>query len=207
MRLIVLLLFIPSICLAKLRVAIIDSGINTRLIQAPLCHPIQSSDDRHGTSVVDLIIKNAGNSDYCIEPYKVLAPKFDSKLYIWTLMYLVKHPPDILNLSLQGYIFSSIETELIKKLLDKGVIILAAAGNYSKSVSQIKCEVYPACDDPRIIVVGTYDNSSGHGDRVSIKTHENKDCIGNYCMSGTSQATAIETGRFIHFLHVMGNDK
>ena len=41
--------------------------------------------------------------------------------------------------------------------------------------------------------------------KVNIKTHKDKGCIDKYCLTGTSQATAIETGRFLKFLYKHGN--
>jgi subtilisin family serine protease len=195
------LLFL-AIAHAQLRVAVVDTGVDTGLTDAPLCRPAlkDSSNIKHGTSVVDLIAKNAGTADYCIESFRVFDPEINMVRYLSILSYLVTNPPDVLNLSMQGSAYSPIEAELIKELLDKGVTVLAAAGNRRQSVSSEACNVYPACDDPRIIIVGTYDKDSGSGDRVNIKTHQNMGCIGNYCLRGTSQATAIETGRFIHFL-------
>jgi Subtilase family len=203
-RLFILLLAIPCIASARLRVAVIDSGVDTTLTDAPLCRPVNpiAAVNKHGTTVVSLIAKNAGQADYCIESYRILTPKFNPNAYMWTLKHLVDNPPDVLNLSIEGSQYMVAEALLIKKLLDEGVIIIAAAGNHAQIMNKESCNTYPACDDPRIVVVGTDKPSSNRGDRINIKAHYDKGCIGKYCMSGTSQATAIETGRFIHFLQV-----
>ena len=209
MRLILILIFIPSVSIAKLKVAVLDTGVDTEITNAPLCSKASpdSSNIKHGTSIVDLIAKNAGKADYCIESYRIYTNKWDKKAYFNVLRYLLKNPPDIINLSIQGTGESPTETKLIKQLLNKGVTILVAAGNYGEVLSKKSCNVYPACADNRIIVVGTYSPSSDKGDRINILTHKDSGCVGAYCLSGTSQATAIETGRFIHFLSTKENAK
>lgn len=199
---ILLFMLLSSIAKADLVVAVIDSGFDTKLSPAPMCaKPLpDTNEEKHGTNVVDLIAQNAGPGGYCILMKRVFMPLFEPADYIGALMDLNEMHIDVLNLSIEGNEYNPIEARLIKKLLDKGVIVFAAAGNKYQTLSYGNCTTYPACDDPRIAVIGTYHPTSGTGNRVRIRTHSDYGCVEKYCMSGTSQATAIETGRFIKFL-------
>lgn len=174
-----------------LRIAVIDTGLDTSST-VRLCndviHPFDSSPISHGTAVVDLIKSNAGNTDYCIYPIKVFTPKFNPKLYFKGLKIVRDGHFDILNLSLGGYKYSKAETRLISQILDKGVIIFAASGNENKNLDE-NCSYFPACADPRVVIVGSTDRPSGHGKVVKLKNSDY-----------TSYATAKETGRLINFI-------
>jgi len=202
MRLVILILLISSISSAQLRVAVIDSGTDMELVDAPFCEiPLpDASNIKHGTSIVDLIAKNAGDADYCIYSFRIAEPRFNLKKYLNTLKYLTKIHVDVLNLSIEGTIYSKTEAILIKQLLNQGVTIIAAAGNDGIKLTKHNCKIYPACIDPRIVVVGSYNKFSNTGDRIDIKTNRDHGCVGGICLTGTSQATAVETGRFIEFL-------
>lgn len=72
-------LLIPSVSYAKIKIAVLDSGIKTNKISdSKLCSPVknftdETSDDYigHGTNVVGIIIKEAPKDlDYCITMYK-----------------------------------------------------------------------------------------------------------------------------------------
>jgi len=197
----ILIIFAGKCAHADYKIAVIDTGINQHLTDAPICnaarndlHPLF-----HGTNVADLIYRNAGDGGYCIISFRAFDPNFNPAEYTNALITLARIKPDIINLSLAGTVYSSYEASLIKKLLDQGIIIFAAAGNVHHDLDKA-CDIYPACDDPRIVIVGTYDNNSSYGSRVRIKTRRSTHCIGGKCLIGTSQATAAETGRFIRFL-------
>lgn len=202
MKLISFLTSISIIANAQIRVAVLDTGFDRTLTNAPLCYSNVSPDTnslKHGTNVADLIYRNAGETGYCIIPIRVMSPEFNLSDYIDALSLLAVLNIDVLNLSISGNEFHPIEVKLIKDLLDKGVTVLAAAGNTHHNLS-IKCDIYPACDDPRIIIVSNYNPESGYGKPVKLKIHEDTHCLGDKCLQGTSQSTAIETGRFIKFL-------
>lgn len=208
MRLILFLLFISTDAFAQLKIAVIDSGTDVNIASGPFCNKPESdlSEVKHGTSISDLISKNAGDADFCLYSLRaysqgIIAPYFDYKKYIRYLKLLTKMHIDILNLSIEGTIYDKTEAHLIKQLLDSGVIIIVAAGNDNKQLEYKDCTVYPACDDPRIVVVSTNIKSSNYGGRIDITTHRNSWNHGSISLTGTSQATAIETGRFIHFLN------
>lgn len=115
---------------------------------------------------------------------------------------------DIINISGGGKVPVKAERILIKKALDAGIIVVVAAGNDSKDLGK-NGQYYPAMYDKRIIVVGNLQQlnirapSSNFGTPVntweigvnSISYSLNGDQLST--MSGTSQATAIKTGKII----------
>lgn len=198
-----------SLCMGKtIRIAVLDTGFDRNLSSAKLCDDAPYSPDKsyskHGTIVADLIAKNAKDSDYCLYPMRIFKPngKLDFIEYSYALAQLVMIDVDVVNLSIEGTTYSKAEATVMRIVINDGTIVFAAAGNHKKYLGKYSCKVYPACDDPRIVVVGTYDSNSGYGPKVSIKTNRNAGCVKQYCLSGTSQATAIETGRFVHYLNV-----
>lgn len=204
MKSLISILLLSSICHAKtIRVAVLDTGFDKSTSSAPLCPDAKpfpdSSPIKHGTNVIDLIRQNAGNSNYCVLPIRVFNPDFDEKTYLNTLKSLSGLHIDILNLSMAGYTPIKNEEKYLKILLDQGVVIFAAAGNNKNHLGKT-CHVYPACADKRITIIGDYDSDSGYGPRIVIKTHRSVGCIGKACLRGTSQATAIETGRYVNRL-------
>src|SRR5271169_3974173 len=155
MRLISLIFLLPSIANAQLRVAILDTGFDRSLSNAPLCYGRAAEDThhlKHGTNVADLIYINAGDTGYCLIPIRVVSPELTLADYFEALYLLSKQKIDVLNLSLSGNEYYPTEVRLLKVLLDQGVTIFAAAGNTHHDLTK-KCDIYPARDDPRIIIV------------------------------------------------------
>lgn len=92
------------------------------------------------------------------------------------------------------------ERLMIKMLLDNGVKVVVASGNKAEQIKDSNCNIFPACHDPRIIVVGYKHDRfkrSNYGNFVDV--YENgfklKTVQGN--MTGSSGATAIHTGKLI----------
>lgn len=192
MKLIMLILLVTFPTQAKtIRVAVVDSGLSS-LNNAPLCADSIITKDyskiSHGTKVVNLITENAKNADYCITSFAVFNPEFSVLTYIKILNEVKNGNFDIINFSMGGHEYYPAEVKLIKSILDQGTTIIAASGNDKNDLDK-DCNYYPACDDPRIIIVGSTDKPSGYGSVVKLR---NKDW--------TSYATAVETGRFIKFI-------
>ena len=199
---ILLIILQANFALAKIRVAVLDTGVSKSYTSAPLCVEAlpDSSDNKHGTSVIELINQNAGNVNYCVYSLKIFDKKFNHKTYLMVLKLLINLHVDVINMSFTGLGYDAEEAKLIKKLLDQGTTIFAAAGNNSDELSNDYCNIYPACIDPRIVIVGSESYSSGYGNRVRIKSKYDSIKIAGKLIKGTSQATAIETGRFVKFL-------
>lgn len=212
-KIILSILLASSVSLAKVRVAVIDSGIKKEYLgMAKLCGPVKdyvkdNVDDGygHGTNVVGLIVKEAPKTlDYCITMYKAFSPgKTSYAAYIEALRQVVKDSPDIVNISAGGLSMMLEEKLLIQKMLDKGIIIVVAAGNNADDLDK-ECNYYPACSDKRLIVVGNgknghYAKSSNRGGAIDVVV-DGQDQVGfNVKMSGTSQATARVTGFVLKF--------
>lgn len=123
------------------------------------------------------------------------------------IRYAIKLKVDVINLSLGGTTFSKEEKDAIEDALKAGIKIVAAAGNENSNID--KKPYFPAVLDTRIIVVGNLlrkgirNSSSNYGKSVKYWEY-GSDRISwgmNYSlakMSGTSQATAVKTGKIIH---------
>lgn len=165
----------------------------------------------HGTHIAGLISKNAGNSSFCLLIIKFFSPRIDSlKGEINSLKYAINAKVNIINLSLGGYNKSYEECSLIKKALDKGIIVVAAAGNDHQDINKQK--YYPAMCDNRVIVVQNYNNgklseTSNYGIGKNFVKENGTNIFSTLpnnqygYMSGTSQATAIVTGKLIKQLN------
>lgn len=160
----------------------------------------------HGTNIAGIIDRFAVNGrPYCIVIIKYYDPKFikDDNLEheIDALQYAININADVINFSGGGTGENAKEKKLVRAYLDKGGIFFAAAGNEHADIS--KQPYYPAMSDPRVISVGNVNRqgkivaSSNFGAKVScFEMGEN--VIGNdIVMTGTSQATAVATGKFI----------
>lgn len=244
------LLFSCSAARAEpLKVAVIDTGISSDLIDAPfLCKEghidfTQTSiidASGHGTHISGIIDQYAKNmlldkgyskeeiqlakSDYCQVIIKFFNPGIKNSGD--NMKKSIRHAIDvgarIINISAGGNEFDEMEMALIELALNRGIKVIAAAGNNGCELGK-KCEViiggkhleidkatyYPAMYDSRLYVVGNLDSnlerapSSNYGNIVNnweIGTNVKSYSIygdGVAIMSGTSQATAKTTGKLV----------
>lgn len=162
---------------------------------------------------VDLAVKT--NIDYCF----VIVKFYDkdksviSESMAMGIEHLTKIGVDYINISAGGIDEVQRESVAIKAALDKNIGIIASAGN--ESTDMAKQTFYPASGDDRIIVVGghtknfTKSEKSNFGDRVDIwelgdsvmsaMVNQNNNAELTK-MTGTSQATAIVTGKIVRSL-------
>jgi subtilisin family serine protease len=211
-----------------LKVAVVDTGldINDPRVSSHIC-PSGSKDftgeglkdsNTHGTHVAGLIIKYAGNTNYCLLIYKYYRPidpgKVSQRHELDALIQAVNDGADIVNLSGGGPNFNEEERLLI--LNHPQVTFVVAAGNDGLNLDISGNEYYPANYDlPNIIPVmnitsyGIRLSSSNYGKHVLAKE------IGYTVLSlappfvckgdlnctdyktGTSMSTAIHTGKLI----------
>lgn len=191
-----------------IRVAVIDTGLEDSLEPIPLCEDgykdftggsYSGSDPvaHHGTNVAALITLEAGASAgrYCLTMFKIFTQYgFDMVAYMRALDAIAKGKYDFVNMSFSGPISLNFEIRAIKSLLDRGTVVVVAAGNDSKNLDT-SCNSYPACVDPRIVVVSAHDVPTANtGKVVDVWTSGARQAGGGYIMSGTSQATARTTG-------------
>lgn len=163
----------------------------------------------HGTHIAGAIAQHAQDADYCLLILKFYDSKTvtnNLKNVIDAIEYAIDQNVDVINLSLGGISPSEAEKKAIVKALDKGIVVVACAGNEYSDLS--KHAYYPALYDERIIVVENIDSkgtrlpSSNYGPQVDVKEVGTNvlsllpDNQYGY-MSGTSQATAVVTGKIV----------
>lgn len=210
MKIIILLTILFSFDVyATVRVAVIDTGINiTKAPNVKLCNTDHKDfsassivdTNGHGTNVSEIIAKNNKDNDYCIYAIKFYSENTDTlKAFVQSLVYVNTLKVDIVNLSVSGSGFSKLESILIKQLLDKGVKVVVAAGNDNKDISK-KCDVYPACYDDRIYIIGNKSNKSNYGKQVDFVLNGNRVNAGGKVLSGSSQSAAIFSGILVDIL-------
>lgn len=158
----------------------------------------------HGTNVAGLIQKYAGNANYCMVIVKYYDPKDTGFSNLNNTVRAINYATNIkakyINYSGGGTDLSYEERTAVKRFLDKGGKFIAAAGNERKDLKDQG--YYPAMDDDRVIRVGSMSNGkiapySNFGKHVT-RWEDGTNQIGfGIIQSGTSQATAIATGKII----------
>lgn len=208
----VILSTLISMAHAKVKIAVIDSGINANnsvvLCEEPKDFTNTNTKDEytHGTNISGIIQKNVGNVDYCQYSLKVFSYNPNAKDSITStvnaLRYALQKKVQIVNYSGGGSLFYREEEQAVKALLDAGVVVIAAAGNNASDLDK-SCNYYPACYDKRIIVIGSIDDKgktskfSNYGKRVN-RWYNGENVEGEgVVMSGTSQATALASAEFV----------
>jgi subtilisin family serine protease len=179
----------------------------------------------HGTHISGLITKYAEHGDYCLVSLKYYqngglgSHNLDNEKLAFRRA--IDLNVDFINLSGGGADPNNEERALIEEALSKGIKIIVAAGNDGHDLSVIP--YYPACYDNRITVVGNLGIGGGYkcGDDVpkdkwaAMRAYSsnygpsvNRWEVGTACISnapggqtrvmyGTSQSTAIATGKLV----------
>lgn len=211
----------PNESISKpITIAVIDTGVDRHI--AHLCkyghrsfidsEPLKDHVG-HGNQMASLInqqIKSPG--EYCIVSIKWFDPKAEASINIDNLQRAIQYAVNIkvayMNISGGGLSADPDERSAVLTALNNGITIVAAAGNENSNLDK-SCNYFPACYDSRIITVGnkqgrtTRQPSSNYGHY--IKHWE----VGTSVISimpdgtraigtGTSQATAITTGKLVN---------
>jgi len=165
----------------------------------------------HGTNVIGLIERYAekGIANYCILVVKYYSDKQtgleNAAASLKAIKYAIDSGANIINYSGGGPNKDPSEVRLVRKFLDAGGIFIAAAGNDDKNIGLPGNAYYPAMDDPRVTVVANMrataffekSSTSNYGTPVKYwEIGENQTAFG-ITMTGTSQATAIHTGKIL----------
>lgn len=208
---------------SQIKIAIIDTGldITDQRFAGHICkegHYNFVSDTSntkdfhgHGTHVAGLIEKYAGKGNYCFLIYKYYSDDnpgaVNLRNEIYSLESAIEHGATIINFSGGGPEFSEDEYLTIRDA--KNVTFVVAAGNEHENIDEIENYYYPASYRlPNVIVVGNVDElgnrayTSNYGKRVTAKEVGVNvrsflpDGEEGY-MTGTSQATAIHTGKIV----------
>lgn len=194
-------------------VAVVDTGIRPGIpgqcsFGIDLTNTSLKDAHGHGTNIAGLIHKYAYDADYCQIPIKFKSG-FDGNYGLRNekiaLRYAIDSNVDIINLSLGGSDPDPGEKALIEEALNKGILVVAAAGNDGHDLD-IACDWFPACYDLRIYMVGSLNRfgyalpSSNFGKVVQYWQLGLSQLGNGIVMSGTSQATAIQTGKLVRRL-------
>ena len=173
--------------------------------------PVPVDRTGHGTNIAGIIDSYNKNTNYCFVIIKYFTPDQTNVENVAASLKALKYAAnlglEVINYSGGGPVPDYFENKAVKEILDNNHILVAAAGNdgYSLDTSGAPDTVtqYPAMYDTRIVVVGNRteqgyrDKTSNYGDKVNRwDVGENVTAFG-ITMSGTSQATAVATGKIV----------
>jgi len=199
-------LLVTSKVFATIRVAVVDTGV--RQNGDYLC-PTGHVDltgrgyydyNGHGTNISGIIHKNNIDRDYCQVILKYTTGIGYEKALentIEAFRLAIEEKVDIINYSSVGDQPNPEEKKMVLKVLDAGIILVVASGNQGYNLD-MGCSAYPACYDERIIVVGRDPKYYGNfGSIVDYYINGTNQTGFGVTMSGTSQSTAVMTGKLI----------
>lgn len=204
-----------------IKIAVIDSGLNItdhrfRKHICPKGHQDFTGfglEDTvtHGTHVVGLIEKYAGEGNYCLLIYKYfdesLSGFYTARYEILALKEAIKNGAKIINFSGGGTSFSEQEYIIIKDHPE--VTFVVAAGNEGKNIDTAEGRYYPASlPFKNVVVVGSLNRDGSKAETSNWAERSIAWEIGENVLStipngemgylsGTSMSTAIHTGRLI----------
>ena len=209
----------------QIRVAVIDTGFGYGgAVSSHLCptghwdfvgqNTNVADTNGHGTNIAGLIEQHAGDANFCIivlrfySPYITGTKNLENEINAMKRALALK--VDFINISGGGPMSEPAELKVLGEILKKGIKVVVAAGNEKHDLNK-ECDYYPACYKSRVkkalkkglTVVGNLNKngsrapSSNHGSVVNVwEVGENQTAYG-LTNSGTSQATAVTTGKLI----------
>lgn len=171
-------------------------------------------------------LKNLPKNSYCIVVMKYWKKGVSSARAVQNTVTALKRAKNMkvgyINYSSFGEASSEEERKTVHSVLDDNIVLVAAAGNEGSEIisekenawrkiacasnecnKQKKMLGYPANYDSRVIVVGNLtengikNSSSNYGDRVDAWEMGTSVNGGGIILTGTSQATAIHTGKLV----------
>jgi len=192
----------------RIPIAVVDTGVNLNKSNSKyICKGLSMNvngksspfrdDTGHGSNVVGLIIKNINIQKYCIEMIK-----YETSINTYetakAINYAITTHSKYINLSLSGMDSSNAEEYAFRTAISEGMRISVAAGNNHLNLD-VLCNIYPACytiNDKNYHVIGSY---TGHFSNTGVTVTHYEDGMnrGSPPMTGTSQATAIHTNKWI----------
>lgn len=162
----------------------------------------------HGTNIVGIIDSYMKKSkvNYCIVILKYYSDAQSGMqnldATIKAIQYATNIGVDYINYSGGGPTFSNDEYLALKKAEDKKIKVVVAAGNDNSDIGIPGNEYYPASYDlPDTIIVGNKREDGVRSESSNYGTKVNRWEVGEnvtayeITMTGTSQATAIATGK------------
>ncbi|MGE7692639.1 S8 family peptidase [Lysinibacillus sp. NPDC094177] len=204
------------------KVAVIDAGVDFKHpdLKSQVLPPYNAAapantsyPSEHGTHVAGIIgaTKDNGLGGHGINPKAKLLPidVFNGKIgandfvIAQGILYAIDQGADVINMSLGGYGESPLMQEAVQKAIDKGITIVAAAGNESTDNYS-----FPASYEGVISVGSTNDRNKlssysnygpsvdlvAPGEEVYSTVHDDKKGSSFVKMSGTSMASPVVAG-------------
>jgi subtilisin family serine protease len=160
----------------------------------------------HGTHIAGIIASQLPRkSNYCFLIMKVFHTSGDSD-FKKPLKDALDQGANFINISGGGASFIKEECEILEKVSQNGIVVFTAAGNHAGKLNDNNRFFPASCPKSKVnphIVVGSADSKgnihefSNTGSLID-EFHNGKDvwAVGMY-MSGTSQATAVATGKAV----------
>lgn len=192
----------------RIRIAIIDTGVNLKLAKSYLCENGNidftgnglTDVNGHGTNIAGILAKKINKKTHCLQiikwyhkPIKNNNDMIITKRLINSLQTALKYKAKYVNMSMAGNYSFTEEKILLKELIKSGAKVFVAAGNEGHNLD-LSCNSYPACYDihsPNYFVVANYNNpTSNYARYVKWEDGNNVEGFGIY-NTGTSQATAV----------------
>lgn len=199
------LIFSVNMLLRPLKIAVIDTGYGVTEVfkKCPGAKDFTDSSvidtNGHGTNVIGIISSRLEGFNYCILPIKVFGgPETTESLIAEGIKYAVSMNVDIINISGGGGGKDNDEEYAVNLALNNNIKLIVSAGNDGHNLDS-SCNYFPACYNSRVQVVGSIQKNgnlskfSNFGGVVKYWQHGEKVEGGGVTMSGTSQATAIQT--------------
>lgn len=173
--------------------------------------PVPVDQHGHGTHIAGIIDSLASKAgvNYCLVILKYFTVETDGMENLARSNAAIRHANllkvDYINYSGGGIVRNGDEELAVKQFLDRGGHFVAAAGNEGINIDFF--HFYPASYDDRIVKVGALDQNgerwklSDYGKNVRMEIGKNVLSTlpgGQFgYMSGTSQATAVATGKLV----------
>lgn len=200
---------------SRIKIAVIDTGIDSSFVELKpyFCKTghksivdntpmTDSTKMKHGTNVTGLIAKSIDPNKACLIIIKFYSSEKSNT--VAAINHAISQQADFINMSLGGSEYSTTEYRAITKALSLGIKIAVAAGNDYRNLDN-NCYYYPACyaktiHSNQFKVVGSNTYSDKHYTNYGsiVSTTENGTNVGLPRLTGTSQATAIFTGKWVN---------
>jgi len=155
----------------------------------------------HGTNISGIIDNLSEGSYYCqviLKYYNPKDPVGNARRTIQAFRHAIALGVDMINYSSYGEGFNIAEKKVVTEALNKGIVIMVPSGNKLRDLD-VDCKVYPSCYDSRMVVVGNSTNRLGCGFGSVVDIWEDGTGVTGFgiTLSGTSQSTAIATGKTV----------